>query len=349
MLPYSFSDSRDEDSFDDRKKKSKEKRSISNKKQVAKLTSNESVRRREREINEDTSMSILAIKENKKSLKKERYSKGIEAACIVIVEISVRDGNVTNDKIDTALASLLCGIVLTSKSPKGKKALGKASQTDRDFVKIAMITCKKTKEIGGGRYEMECATASVLACRGLRKYSKCKFNETTIGIMSDNIAMETVGMMDDGSDECYSEDEATESCNSNTTISKTHAEKYYCGKKSHRNTKKSHKLVKKIGNSNRNNKNIDGKSKDDFNSTKKYVSNVARTIDYCVFEEEESVYSDRSVKSISSLDSKLRETSINTWNENIWDYMTYGFAEAMNIFGENLLSTSKMISEEIRS
>ena len=297
------------------------------------------------------SMSISA--EKKKSLKKERYSKGIEAACTVIVEIAVRDKKITDDQIDTILASLLCGGVVLSKSPKGKKALKKATHTDRDFVRMALNTCKKTKQLGGERGEMQGATASVLACRGLRKYNKCKFNQKTIDIMSNNIARETLAMREeeeeeesDESDEYESEDEVSMSSEESGLISETLAEKYYRGKKSHRRTKKIEKLIKKKKeekkNTNKKEKSVGTKIE------KKYVSNVAQTIDYCVFEEPSIASCEETVKSISSLDPKLRQSSYKAWNENLMDYISFGIAEAVNMCGSNLKDKEFDIKNDLR-
>jgi len=355
------SDRRDDHDLNERRKKrggtrldatlKKVVRSKSKLKQTARVIESDSD-----EDGSSTASSEHITKTQKKSLKKERYSKGIEAACIVIVAIIGRDKKINEDQIDTVLASMLCGTVVMSKSPKGKKALKKATHTDRDFVRMAMTTCKKTKDMGGERDEMECATASVLACRGLRKYHKCKFNEKTISIMSSNIARETLAMREseseseeEDSDDYESEDDISVPSKSSSIISETHAEKKYRGKKSHRRSKKIEKFkrMKKNGSA-KNTSEKNEKSESGTKIEKKYVSNVANTIDYCVFEDPSVGSCDRSLKSISSLDSKLKETSIKQWNENFVEYISYGFAEAINICGANMVTTSDDVKKDVR-
>ena len=122
-------------------------------------------------------------------------SKGIKAAVAVIVEIAMRDKKITDDQINTVLASMLCGELVTSNSLKAKKVLMRATQIDRDFVHTAIITSKKTKHLGGEQEEMEHAAASVLACRNIRK--KWRFIETAFDNMSEYIAKETIALMEE--------------------------------------------------------------------------------------------------------------------------------------------------------
>ena len=269
------------------------------------------------------SSSTLNSEEKKKVSKKERYSKGIKAAVALIVEaseFSVLDKAISDGLIKAVLASMICGELVTSKSPKGEKALQKATQIDHDFVRIAINTCKKTRMLGGKREEMECASASVLACRGLRKYNKCKFDEAIIDKMSDFIARETMGMMKEENDS----DDNDKNDNSSSSVADDLATETHVDK----------------------NRNTDMKTKQIINLEKQYVTNIAQTIDYCLNEDETSV--EFSVKSISSVDTKLRETSLKVWNSNVIDNMSYGLAEALNICGSNLLSVSDDVKKDLR-
>jgi len=136
----------------------------------------------------------LTCTKGKKS-KKEKFYAAIEVAVNLIVEFLKLDKKITDKMIDTILASMFCGKVVTCQSTKGKKALARTTQRDRDFVRIAIDTSKKAKERGGGREEMAYAAASILACRSLRKYKECEFVESKINSMSDKISRETIEMM----------------------------------------------------------------------------------------------------------------------------------------------------------
>jgi len=193
-------DSRNDPSVDKRQDQGSETRATSTvSKYIAKSKSSQSYRSIKKNADDSTLLSsTLATEEKNKLSKKQQYSKGIKTAVTIIVgyfEFAVKGTTISDGQFDVVLASMLCGEIVTSTCPKGKKALLKATQIDIDFVGIAIDTCRKTQDLGGGREEMECAVASVLACRGLRKYSNCKFNETTIDKMSDFIALETMGMM----------------------------------------------------------------------------------------------------------------------------------------------------------
>ena len=114
-------------------------------------------------------------RENRKSSKKEKHLKGIEAAVPIIVEISWHDKKFQDFQMNTVLASMLSGTIVTANSPEGERALMKATQKDIDLVRVAIDTSKKTKEFGGDREDMTNAATSVLACRSLDEPSEGSF------------------------------------------------------------------------------------------------------------------------------------------------------------------------------
>lgn len=245
-------------------------------------------------VEEYSSLTISKEKE-KKSSKKERYSKGIEAAVTIIVGFFVQNEEFSDGKINAVLASMLCGEIVTAKSLKGKKALMKVTQIDKDFVRTAIDTCKKTKELGGEPGEIACAAASVLACRNVRKHRNYKLNESVIDNMPEHIAREVM-MKREEKDFNTSNNEQT----------------------------------------------------NEINSKNNYATHVAPIVGFCLFDDPSEVSLEYSVNSITSLDSGLRETSIIAWDANFIDYMSYGFAEAINICGTKLLCVSEEVKNDIR-
>ena len=292
-------------------------------------------------VDEDPSSMLVCKEKEKKSLNKERQSQGIKAAVTIIVEIAMRDKKITEEQIDTVLASMLCVEIVTAKSPKGKKALKKATQIDKNFVRTAIDTCKKTKEMGGERGEMVYAAASVLACRNIRKYKKCKLNETTMGKISDLISRET---MEIAKEEDYSNNNSKNN-NSLSNVANDLATETYVDKNSIYIAREAMITVE------REEKDFDKSDNEkthEINYEENHEKNVAKTVDFCFFEDPSDVSLVHSIKSISSLDSGLRETIVKAWDENFIDYMTYGFAEVTNICGKQLICYSEEVRNDIR-
>ena len=276
------------------------------------------------ELDDEDSSSlslVLGSKEKIETLEEKKF-KGVEVAVAIIVELLVilHYKGISDSQINAIVASMLCGKIVTSKSSKGETAFLKATQNDRNFVRVALSACEKTKDLGGGRDEIECVATSVLLCRDLFKFNKYKFDESAIDRMSQCIATDTMETMKE-------EDDADDDSKKDASLSSIS-----CNLISEEPVKEN---VKK-----------DSKSKIAMKLDKTKILKIAwQSIICCASENSSEVSVEHSIKSMASLDISLKEKSMKVLDENCVDCISYGLAEAINICGAYLLSTSDRVGK----
>merc|ERR1712129_440020 len=131
-------------------------------------------------------------KSTKTSKLKDRYHRKILAASDVITAVIMNGGNCNDEVIDTVLASYFCGVPTVAESAKGKKALSKSKESDRDFAEMAFSAASQINKLGGGIERMYYAAASILACRGQKKYRKLPISEYQLKKLSESVAQEAM-------------------------------------------------------------------------------------------------------------------------------------------------------------
>lgn len=154
------------------------------------------------------------VQNNKKS-KKDKYRKGVLVATELITVILEHHGEINNETMDAVLASLLNGKETVPHSPKGQKALKKATKNDRNFVEMAMSAAESAQDMGGNREEMMTASSSVLACRGLKEYQGFKFERSHMLAISEAAAQDAMKNKVRDRDSHYYSDDSDDELNTN--------------------------------------------------------------------------------------------------------------------------------------
>ena len=334
-------DDRDECCRDERQQEVTERQPNKRKSHNTQSKLQKSYRYIETEVDEDSSSTNSTQISNKSKLlsKKEEYAKRMYAAVPLIIEIARQNKKITDIQINTVLASILSGAIVTVNSPGGEKALMGATQVDKDFVRLAMVTCKKTKELGGERPEIRKAAIKILTCRDfhrdLHKYDEYNIVESMIEKISDYIARKTIEMKnkddnsDNSSDDVSKYRNFVKTNNAKTSGKETDGKKIEC---------KVHKLRANIDSGVLEHA-YKGYLKDDIKDNSSLDSKLqGKSFDSL----------DNSIKNFSSFDTKLRETSLKEWNGNFINYISYNLVEAVNACGANLLSTASDIKREIK-
>ena len=319
------------------------------------------------EVNEDMS-SLLTTSthiERKISSDEENHSKRIDVAVPIITEIALRDKKIQEIHINTVLASMLCGQLVTADSPEGEKALMEATLADKDFVRMAIVTCKKTRKLGGERPEIKKAATQILNClevhRDLHKYEEYDIIDNVIDKISDYISRKAIEMT--GDEEDHSDDD------SDDTYSASYS--YIAEKISKFASKKNPKTLGK--------KSEEEEIESVTTNTTQYVNPGAFEFTSVGSYDTRDIYSDllenefesqfdnlednsildsslqgksfdtfeHTVKSISSLDTAMRQLSV-VDHGNIIDYISYGLAEAVSTCGADLLSTASDVKRDIK-
>ena len=223
----------------------------------------------------------------------------------------------------------------------------RTEQADRDFARMVIATCKKTKNLGGERVEIRHAALSALALyqdiwRDLRKCKKYNVTEIIVDNVSDYVARKTIALKkkkEDVSDDISSD---VSNHSSSTTI------------------------MEQNDNPERSNKEI-GKPKTQSKADKNHTVKINCAVESCVSKhptkgclktkdtsflgdklpEKSHVSFEHPIKKISSIDLEVRGMSLKKWNGNIASYVSHGLAEAINTCGANLLFTAQEVKKDI--